>query len=81
MRHCLGGDAIERNKDRQPLTCSANRLSVLVHRDVSPGHERRVCLLRLCREDRDVVRTELDLVRPSDRQNGLGDIFFGGTEP
>jgi hypothetical protein len=37
--------------------------------------------MRLCRENQDVVRTEVDLVRPSDREDGLGDILFGRTEP
>jgi len=81
MRDRLRRNPIERNKDRQAFARCANQLSVLVHRDVSPADKSRVCLLRLGRQDDDVVNIELYLLRPSDRRDGLGHVFVGRKQP
>ena len=81
MRDRFSCDPVERDEDRQALACCANRPSVLVHRGVSPGDERLVCLLRLGRQDQDVVNIELDLLGSTDRRNGPGHVFVGRTQP
>ena len=74
-------DPVERNEDRQALARRANRPSVLVHWDVSPGRQRLVCLLRLGRQNQDVVNIQLDLIRSADHRHGLGHVFVRRTQP
>jgi hypothetical protein len=62
----LSRDPIERYEDRQAIARCANRLTVLMHRSVCPGHENLVGVLRLGCEDQQVVNIELDLLGPAD---------------
>jgi hypothetical protein len=81
MRHRLRRDPVERDEDRQALACCADRPIILVHEGVGPSEERLVRLLRLGRQDEDVVNLKLDFLRPADRRGGQGDVFIGRTQP
>ena len=63
-----------RSAGARPLCRSADHSGA---RGVGPGHERVVRLLRLGRQDEDVVNIQLDFLRPADRRGGQGDVFIG----
>src|SRR4051812_15374602 len=81
MSSGLASDAVEGNEDRQPLTCSAYRIAVLLHRRVSPAEQHVSGLMSLRCQDQNVVDVELDLVRTADRRQPLSDIFIRRPEP
>jgi hypothetical protein len=80
MCEYLPSNPVERDEDRQMLTCCARRSAVLLNQRVGPTKQHIVCLLGLRCQDQDVVDIEVDLLRTGDCGQMLGDILIGRTQ-